>query len=321
MLLSKDISPSEYSTAQSTTHHNMDKTRDGITVNLNNFAQQFWNVVFIYYSIYHPSELSSITDFDANCCMNGDRAYFKDGNVEKIPNITVEHREAFLKAYAEYQNTPQPLRKFFNEMHKFPQWLRADVFRYFRFYHPSELSSIKDNDAYSCMIGPSAYFKDGNVEKIPDITVEHREAFQKAYAEYHQKHLPGVPPRCCHHWQSPQELDYMVELRMKKCLALLPYVCAVFPTEDVTFDWERAQIRVKLPTESSFTFLSIVDYDKHRVTMACVKETSPGEPYGIAELADTPIDCSTFEEMVGDMLFNITSVKLGTADLFTEWYD
>jgi hypothetical protein len=135
------------------------------------------------------------------------------------------------------------------------------------------------------------------------------------------KHLLGVPPGVVIIGNPPPKLDYMVKLRMKKCLALLPYVCAVFPTVDVTFDWEHGQIRVKLPTESSFTFLSIVDYDKHRVTMACVKETSPGEPYGIAELADTPMECSDFKEMVGHMLFHITSVKLGTADLFTEWYD
>lgn len=106
-----------------------------------------------------------------------------------------------------------------------------------------------------------------------------------------------------------------------KFLKILPFVCAVFQNPLVTFVRNKGQIKVELPPESGFSFLSIADYDKHRVTMACVKKTNPGEPYGIAELADTPMDCSTFEEMVGDMLFHITSVKLGTADLFTEWYD
>lgn len=117
---------------------------------------------------------------------------------------------------------------------------------------------------------------------------------------------------------------YQIEKeREEKCLLLLPFIRAVFPFNKVTLgkSCQSGQIKVELPPESGFTFLSIVDYDKHRVTMACVKETNPGEPYGIAELADTPMDCSDFEEMVGHMLFHITSVKLGTADLFTEWYD
>ena len=135
------------------------------------------------------------------------------------------------------------------------------------------------------------------------------------------KHLLGVPPGVVIIGNPPPKLDYMVKLRMKKCLALLPYVCTVFPPEKVTLVLDKGQIKVELPPEADFTFLSIVDYDKHRVTMACIKETSPGEPYGIAELADTPMDCANFEEMVGHMLFHITSVKLGTADLFTEWYD
>lgn len=121
--------------------------------------------------------------------------------------------------------------------------------------------------------------------------------------------------------ERPLEMGYMVKLRMKKCLALLPYVCAVFPPEKVTLVLDKGQIKVELPPETDFTFMSIVDYDKYRVRMACVKETKPGEPYGIAELADTPMECSDFKEMVGHMLFHITSVKLGTADLFTEWYD
>jgi len=108
--------------------------------------------------------------------------------------------------------------------------------------------------------------------------------------------------------------------RKGKCLRLLPFIRAVFSPEKVTLG-KSGQIKVELPPESGFTFLSIVDYDTHRVTMACVKKTKPGEPRGIAELADTPMDCANFEEMVGHMLFHITSVKLGTADLFTEWYD
>ena len=136
------------------------------------------------------------------------------------------------------------------------------------------------------------------------------------------KCLQGVPPGVVIiDKKHPSEMDYMMNLRMKKCLKVLPYVCAVFPPEKVTLVRNRGQIKVALPPESGFTFLSIVDYDKHRLTMACVKKTAPGEPYGIAELADTPMDCSNFEEMVRHMLFNISSVKLGTADLFTEWHD
>lgn len=198
----------KYSTAQTTTHHNMAEfitkignrkgrtvyicepvlLHDDLAVELNAFPMRFWNAVYRYYSMYHFSNIKFITDYDAKCCMNGPCAYFKDENLENIPNITGEDRETFQKAYAEYQNTPQPLRKFANEMKNFPQRLRANVFKYYRFYHPAALSSITDNDASLCMIGPSAYFKDENVGKIPDITVKDREAFQKAYAEYHQKH-------------------------------------------------------------------------------------------------------------------------------------
>lgn len=136
------------------------------------------------------------------------------------------------------------------------------------------------------------------------------------------KCLQGVPPGVVIiDKKHPSEMDYMMNLRMKKCLKVLPYLCAVFPPEKVTLVLNRGQIKVELPPESGFTFLSIFDYDRYRFTMACVKETNPGEPYGIAELADTPMDCSNFEEMVGHMLFHISSVKLGTADLFTEWYD
>jgi hypothetical protein len=119
----------------------------------------------------------------------------------------------------------------------------------------------------------------------------------------------------------PSTPDCVVKARAKKCLALLPYVCAVFGSENVTIIPNRGKIKVELPPKSGFTFLSIVDYDKHRVIMACVKETYTGEPYGIAELADTPFECSSFEEMVEHMLKHITSVKLGTADLITELQD
>ena len=136
------------------------------------------------------------------------------------------------------------------------------------------------------------------------------------------KHLRGVPPRVdIIGGDPPEHLDFMVKIRMANCVAVLPYVCGVFPTEEITFDWARAQIRVKLPTDSWYTFLSIVEYDKHRVTMACVKESCPGEPYVIAELADTPMECADFEEMVGHMLFHIIQIKLGKADLNVEWYD
>ena len=119
----------------------------------------------------------------------------------------------------------------------------------------------------------------------------------------------------------PSTPDYVVKARAKKCMALLQYVCAVFGANKVTIDFNSGQIKVELPPESGFTFLSIVDYDTHRVMMACVKEPNTGSPYGIAELADTPFECSSFEEMVGHMLYHITSVKLGTADLITELQD
>jgi hypothetical protein len=96
---------------------------------------------------------------------------------------------------------------------------------------------------------------------------------------------------------------------------LVWYVCDMYPNHQVTFVCNKGRINVELPPESGFSFLSICDYNKYRVIMTCVKRTNPGELDKIAKLADTPRDCSTFQEMVGYMLGNISALKEGNADL------